>query len=123
MYLNNICTFSLAVPSVSISTNSVGYPIFAGTTRFITCFVAPSTVQASDFAWMRNGSPVDTSDSRVTIATTSTNSTLTINPLRTSDGGQYQCIRTVVGNGTAINITGEIDFNVTSEKTHTRTHT
>ena len=65
--------------------------------------------------WMRNGSPVNTSDSRVTVISTSSNSTLTISPLRTSDGGQYQCIGIVMINGIPTNVTNEIDLNVTSE--------
>ena len=67
------------------------------------------------FTWTKNGSPVDTSNSRVTVTMTQSNSTLTINPLYTSDGGQYQCIGTIVNNGATINITDEIDLNVTSE--------
>ena len=72
------------------------------------------------FTWMKNGSLV-TNASRVTVTTTSSSSTLTINPLRTSDGGQYQCIKTVVSNGTTI--TDEINLNVTSELMHTSQNT
>ena len=93
----------------------MGSPVLAGTTQSITCSVVPSTLQASFFVWMRNGSPVNTSDSRVTVNSTSSNSTLTISPLRTSDGGQYQCMGTVMINGTLTNFTDEIDLNITSE--------
>ena len=85
--------------------------IAAGTTQSLICSVNPS---ASYITWMRNGIPVS-NNSRVTVTMTQSNSTLTINPLHTSDGGQYQCIGTIVNNGTTINITDEIDFNVTSE--------
>ena len=94
-------------------------PLIAGTSQSLLCSMDSNSLPVIYTAWLMNGNPVNTSDSRVTVATTSTNSTLTISPLRTSDGGQYQCIRTVVGNGTAINITDEIDFNITSEETRT----
>ena len=93
----------------------MGSPVLAGTTRSITCSVVPSTVLASFFVWMRNGSPVNTSDSRVTVISTSSNSTLTISPLGTSDGGQYQCMGTVMINGIPTNVTDDLDLNVTSE--------
>ena len=93
----------------------MGSPDLAGTTRSLKCSVVPSTLQASFFVWMRNGSPVNTSDSRVTVISTSSDSTLTISPLRTSDGGQYQCMGTVMINGMSTNVTDEIDLNVTSE--------
>ena len=104
-----------AVSSVSITIDSMGSPILARTTRSIACSVVPSTVLASFFVWMRNGSPVNNNDSRVTVISTSSNSTLTISPLSTSDGGQYQCIGTVMINGMPTNVTDEIDLNVTSE--------
>ena len=78
------------------------------------CYLESNTASVT-FTWTRNGSPVDTSNSRVTVTMTQSNSTLTINPLHTSDGGQYQCFGTIVNNGNNINITDEIDLNVTSE--------
>ena len=91
--------------------------VIAGTVRSLVCSGDSSTVPVTFTAWLRNGSLVIPT-SRVTVSTTSSTSTLTINPLRTSDGGQYQCMGTVVSNGTTINITDEIDLNVTSEYTH-----
>ena len=106
-----------AAPSVNISLDNVGSPLIAGTNRSLLCSVDSSTVPVI-LTWLKNGSLVNTSDSRVTVSTTSSTSTLMFNPLRTSDDGQYQCMGTVVSNGTTINITDEIDLNVTSEYTH-----
>ena len=89
----------------------------AGTNQSLLCSVDSSTVPVTFTAWMRNGSLVIPT-SRVTVTIKSSNSTLMFSPLRTSDGGQYQCMGTVVSNGTTINITDEIDLNVTSEYTH-----
>ena len=94
----------------------MGSPLVAGTTRSIICSVVPSTVPVTFTAWMRNGSLVtNTSDSRVIVSMTSSTSTLTFNSLRTSDGGQYQCMGSVRINGAATNVTDEIALNVTSE--------
>ena len=98
---------------MNVTQDNLGGPLLAGTSRSLVCSV-PSGLSVT-LNWMRNGSPVNTSDSRVTASTTSNTSTLMFSPLRTSDGGQYQCIGTVVSNGTTINITDEIDLNVTSE--------
>ena len=115
--LSSVYHFSpLAALNVNISLDSMGSPLIAGTNRSLLCSVdsVPVTI-----AWLKNGSPVNASDKRVTVTMTSQNtSILTINPLHTSDGGQYQCMGTVVSNGTTINITDEIDLNVTSEYTH-----
>ena len=45
----------------------------------------------STVAWLKNGSPVAT-DGRVKIIRSENSSSLTINPLHTSDGGQYECV-------------------------------
>ena len=90
----------------------MGSSLIAGATSTLLCLVEFNTASVM-FTWTRNGSPVNTS--RVTVTMTQNNSTLTINPLHTSDGGQYQCIGTIVNNGTTFNITDEIDLNVTSE--------
>ena len=103
-----------SVPNVRVSIDNTSSDLTAGTNQSLLCSVDSSTLPVN-FSWLRNGSPVNTSDSRVTVSTTSSTSTLMFSPLRTSDGGQYQCIGTVVSNGTTINITDEIDLNVTSE--------
>ena len=65
---------------------------------------------------MKNGSPVNISVSRITVSSPmSTMSTLQFSPLRTSDGGQYQCVATVMSGGSSANLTDEIDLNVTSK--------
>ena len=95
----------------------MGSPLIAGTDRSLQCSGDSSNVPVTFTAWLKNGIPI-ISTSKVTVNTTSSTSTLTINSLRTSDGGQYQCMGTVVSNGATINITDEIDLNVTSEYTH-----
>ena len=73
------------------------------------CYLEFNTVPVA-FTWTRNGIPVDTSISRVIVTMTQNNSTLTINPLHTSDGGQYQCIvnsNTVSSDTIILNITSE----------------
>ena len=106
--------FTFTAPSVIVSLNDISSPLIAGTSRSLLCLLEFYTAPAT-FSWTRNGSPVNASDSRVTVTMTQSNSTLTISSLRTSDGGQYQCMGTVVSNGTTIIVTDEIDLNVTSE--------
>ena len=100
---------------VNVTLDYQGSLLLAGSSPSLVCAV-PFGLSVT-LNWMRNGSPVIPT-SRVTVNTTSSNSTLMFNPLRTSDGGQYQCMGTVVSNGATINITDEIDLNVTSEYTH-----
>ena len=117
VFINDVF-FSFLVPKVSVSADNMDSPLITGTNQSLLCSVDSSTVPVT-IAWLKNDSLVNTSDSRVTVTMPSqSTSTLTINSLRTSDGGQYQCMGTVVSNGTTINITDEIDLNVTSEYTH-----
>ena len=79
------------------------------------------------FVWWKNGEAFP-SDSRVTNTSSGNISTLDFNPLRTSDGAQYQCVAevTVLGTPFMLNLSDVIDLNVTSEwrkHTHTHTHT
>ena len=100
--------------SLSVLLNDMGSPLIAGTSRSLLCLLELYTTPITFIC----SSPVNTNNSRMTITMTQSTSTLTINPLHTSDGGQYQCMGTVVSNGNTINITDEIDLNVTSEYTH-----
>ena len=94
-----------------VSLISPGTPLIAGTNQSLLCSVNSSPVPVI-FSWMRNGIPVNTSDSRVTVNNISqSTSTLMFSPLYTSDGAQYQCIVITSTN----NITDEIDINVTGE--------
>ena len=103
--------FCLPGPRVSVDQE---IPLLAGTLGSLTCSVG-SPLSSDNFAWMKNGNPVNTSDSRITVNSTSNTSTLQFNPLRTSDGGQYQCVATVMIGGNSVNLTDDIDLNVTSK--------
>ena len=67
---------------------------------------------------MENGSPVNTSDSRIILNSTANTSTLQFNPLLTSDGGQYQCVATLISVDNFVDLTDQIDLNVTSKWKH-----
>ena len=84
--------FSLIALNVSVSLNNMDLPLIAGATSSLLCLVESNTGPVT-ITWTRNGSLVDTSNSRVTVTMTQSNSALTINPLHTSDGGQYQCMQ------------------------------
>ena len=63
---------------------------------------------------MKNSIPINASNTRVTMYSVSLNtSMLMFNPLRTSDGGLYQCVVTEFGS--TRNITDEIELNVTGK--------
>ena len=86
------------------------------------CNVAMASIFSPNpsFMWIKvGGGSVDvsepTNNSRVTVSNSSQyNSRLEFNPLRTSDGGQYKCVVSVISEGAAVNITEEINLNVTS---------
>lgn len=88
--------------------------LLAGTLGSLSCSLG-SPLLSDNFAWMKNGSIVNTSISRITVNSTANTSTLQFNPLRTSDGGQYQCVATVMIGGNSVNLTDEIDLNVTGK--------
>ena len=87
----------------------------AGTRQSLNCSVDP--LVSASFMWLVDDKILET-DSRVTVSNSSLySSMLEFNPLRTSDGGQYQCVVTVMSGGAAVNITDEINLNVTSKWT------
>ena len=97
--------------NISIEASSV---LLAGTNQALNCSVIgpTSSYLFATFSWLRNGSSL--------LTTTMGNlwyvfSMLEFNPLHTSDSGQYLCVVSVTSGGTTINITDEIDLNVTSE--------
>ena len=94
----------------------------AGQDFSLFCNISMANALVYFFQWLRldGGSmavTVKTSGSRVTVSSSLYSSTLEFNPLRTSDGGQYQCVVTVMSGGAAVNITDEINLNVTSKWT------
>ena len=106
-----LCQYSSAQHiNISIEASSV---LLAGTNQALNCSVIrPTRYLLATFSWLRNG---------VSLLTTAMAnlwyvfSILEFNPLRTSDGGQYQCVVTVMSGGITVNITDEIDLNVASE--------
>ena len=85
----------------------------AGTIQSLNCTVDPP--MSASFMWLVDDEILET-NSRVTVSNSSLySSMLEFNPLRTSDGGQYQCVVTVMSGGAAVNITDEINLNVTSK--------
>ena len=95
----------------------------AGENFSLFCNISMANALVYSFKWLKldGGSmttPDKTNDSRVTVSNSSLySSMLEFNPLRTSDGGQYQCVVTVMSGGAAVNITDEINLNVTSKWT------
>ena len=106
-----LCQFS----SAQFIEVSLGSDVsLAGTRQLLNCSVNPPPMSAS-FMWLKDDKILET-NSRVTVSNSSLNSSLLeFNPLRTSDGGQYQCVVTVMSGGAAVNITDEIYLNVTSK--------
>ena len=114
LYEYSCVSVSFFPPAPIVSVDQGGTPLLAGTSRSLSCSIS-TPVTSANFTWMKNGSPVNTSDSRITVNSTANTSTLQFNPLRTSDGGQYQCVTTVTSGGNSVNLTDELDLNVTSK--------
>ena len=113
------CTLSmflLAVaqtPVLNLSSDSYGGSLFlSGTIGSLTCSIS---LNNSIIFWIKNGSLV-VNNSRVQVMTSQGSSTIEFTPLYTSDGGRYQCIATVMSEGSVLNLTGEIVLNVTSKR-------
>ena len=104
-------------PALNISVDQGSTPLLAGTSRSLSCSIC-SPVASANFTWMENGSPVNTSDSRIILNSTANTSTLQFNPLLTSDGGQYQCVATLISVDNFVDLTDQIDLNVTSKWKH-----
>ena len=107
-----LCRYSLAQHiDISIEADSV---LLAGTNQALNCSVIgpTSSYLIGTFSWFRNES--------LLLTTTMGNfwyvfSILEFNPLYTSDSEEYQCVVSVTSGGTTVNITDEIDLDVTSE--------
>ena len=92
----------------------------AGQDFSLFCNISMANALVYSFKWLRldGGNmtmPDKTNGSRVTVSSSLYSSMLEFNPLRTTDGGQYQCVVTVMSGGPAVNITDEINLNVTSK--------
>ena len=89
--------------------------LLSSSSQFLQCYITSSLEnQTIAFIWMKNGLPVMT-NSRITVSDSQNVSTLQFSPLRTSDGGQYQCVATILSGEMAFNVTNEIDLNVTGK--------
>ena len=99
-------------PVLDLSSDNYGGGLFlSGTNGSLTCSISSTN---SIILWMNNGNIV-ADNSRVQVMTSQGSSTIEFTPLHTSDGGRYQCIATVVSEGSVLNVSGEIDLNVTSK--------
>ena len=105
---------------MTVALDNPGSPLLAETSRSLVCSFNPMGL-TTNVTWTKNHRvAVDTSDSgRVTVNTVvQSNSTLTFNPLSTSDGAKYECMITVMvmgGNPSTYTFPAMIDLNVTSE--------
>ena len=100
-------------PMLDLSSNSYGSSLFlSGANGSLTCSISLTN---SIILWMKNGNLV-VNNSRVQVMTSQGSSTIEFTPLHTSDGGRYQCIATVMSGGSVLDVSGEIDLNVTSKR-------
>ena len=75
-------------------------PFLAGSRQTLNCS------HSGNVNWTKNGIPLVTNDSRVTVNNTIQNiSMLTFNPLRTSDGALYRCVQD--GSAMELNVTSK----------------
>ena len=120
MWFNIYPLSTVRVPTVTVALDNPGSPLLAETSRSLVCSFNPMGL-TTNVTWTKNHSvAVDTSDNgRVTVNTVvQSNSTLTFNPLSTSDGAKYECMITVMamgGNPSTYTFSAMIDLNVTSE--------
>ena len=100
-------------PMLDLSSNSYGSSLFlSGANGSLTCSISLTN---SIILWMKNGNLV-VNNSRVQVMTSQGSSTIEFTPLHTSDGGRYLCIATVMSGGSVLDVSGEIDLNVTSKR-------
>ena len=107
-----LCRYSSAQHlNISIEASSV---LLAGTNQALNCSVIGPTsfYLIGTFSWFRN--------ENLLLTTMMANfwyvvSILEFNPLHTSDSGEYQCVVSVTSGGTTVNITDEIDLDVSCE--------
>ena len=115
-YSSSSCHDFSGEEPVHVSVQSSGQALHEGTRQSLNCTV--DTVDPFDFglisvSWLKNGGPFITNGSRVTVRNPSMeSSTIKFDPLRTSDGGRYQCVATVLRNGATVNFTVEVIINV-----------
>ena len=98
---------------LDLSSDNYGGSMFlSGTNGSLTC-----SISSTNFIilWIKNGNLV-VNNGRVQIISSQGSSTIEFTPLHTSDGGRYQCIATVMSGGSVLNVSGEIDLNVTSKR-------
>ena len=88
--------------------------LLSSSSQFLQCHIINSLESSVAFTWMKNGLPV-MNNSRITVSDSQNVSTLQFSPLRTSDGGLYQCVATISSGETVFNVTNEIDLNVTGK--------
>ena len=97
---------------MSVALDNPGSPIL-GTARSLVCSFDPMGLTTA-VSWTKNGVAVNTSDSGVTVSTVAgSNSTLTFNPLRASDGAMYECI--VMVNSSECTVSAPFSLSVIGE--------
>ena len=99
---------------ITVNLSKSNGELLSSSSQFLQCYITNSLENSVAFIWMKNGLPV-INNSRITVNDSQNVSTLQFSPLRTSDGGQYQCVATILSGEMAFNVTNEIDLNVTGK--------